>query len=85
MAKKEKFYDDGRTIANMNVDGMKGYQSTKVTKNEKEIKDLNLSKKETRAITKAAIKSYLPMFLCMFGGFLLAFLLLMGWVACVRK
>lgn len=85
MAKKEKFYDDGRSIANMNVEGMKGYQSEKSKKNIEEIKKLNLTKKEQKAITKAAIKAYIPMLLCMLGGFVIAFLLIFGWMSCVRN
>ena len=84
MAKKEKFQDDGRTIADMNIEGMKGYQSKKAKKNAEEIKNLNLTKEEQKAITKAGIKAYMPMFLCMLGGFVLAFLLIFAWMSCVK-
>lgn len=54
--KKEEFIDDGRTIVNMNIPGMKGYVSEKA---KKELNDPNrvvLTKAEKRAMRRALIK-----------------------------
>ena len=67
--KKEKFVDDGRTIADMDYEHITGYKSKSERKKHNEIRSLNLSKQERRAIYKAAFTQYMPMCVC----FLLAF------------
>lgn len=59
MAKKKKTYedDDGRVVANMNVDGMPWYMRTE-RKQTPENNDLSdLSKGETWAIIKGTVKA----------------------------
>ncbi len=78
--KKKKVYDDddGRTIANMNVDGMRWYNPKKEEENEKKrkVKELKVSRKERRAMILGAYLAYLPAFLCILFGFTIVALLL---------
>ena len=70
MKEKPKYKDDdGHTIYNMNVDGMRGYKP----KNNSQI---YLTKKEKRAMIKAAYKAYFLPFIIVILGFLLALLLI---------
>lgn len=55
MRKNNKFYDDGRTVANMNIDGMpfyddKNHDKKAVSSNENHQQKPELSKKEVRQI-----------------------------------
>ena len=76
MADKRKLHDDddGRVIANMNVDGMPWYQrSERFERNKREqASDFSdLTKEETREIVKGAMKASL----LIAGVFILAMLL----------
>ena len=65
--------DDGRTIYDMsNV----GNHKIKIDKKD----NLNVSKKETRAMIKAAFEVYLPRFLTFIIGFGIAFLIIYFWL-----
>jgi hypothetical protein len=64
--------DDGFTVVNMNVDGMKGYVSDSQKKQIKEMRGLHLTKKERRAIFWGAMKAMLPMLLFIVVGFAIA-------------
>ena len=83
--KKKKEYDDddGRTIANMNVDGMPWYQPNKEEKDEKKKKmeELKISRKEKRAMIRGAYLAYLPMFLISIAAFTIVFLLIYLWLS----
>ena len=60
MARKKKVYDDddGRVIANMNVDGMPWYMAEeRRRKRQSESNFDDLSKKETRALVFGAMKA----------------------------
>ena len=78
--KKQPFVDDGRTVANMNVPGMKGYTPHRdekpLTKAEK------MTRKERRAAVRGAMRAMLPGFLCILAGFTLTAMLLFLWVSC---
>ena len=78
MKRKKKEYadDDGRTVANMNVEGFKWYVSDKEKKNREGMRGLNLTKKESRAIMKGAFLAYLTAFLMIIIGFSVAFLII---------
>ena len=69
--KKEKpvFVDDGHTIASMDCEVITGYKSDEQRKNHEEIRKLNLSKKERRAIYLGVFKYFLPYFLCFVAAF----------------
>ncbi len=73
-------YDDGRTIAEMNVEGMPWYNPTKDKKVNEEDKP---TKKELRAMMRAGYLAYLPRVLATLAGFglcvLLTYLWLNGW------
>lgn len=73
--KKEKFVDDGHTIYNMNVEGMRGYQKKVENKN-----NIYVNKKEKYAMVKAAFLAYLPKVLIILLGFGLAALVLYFWL-----
>ena len=73
--KKEKFIDDGYTVANMNVEGLPWFMSEKHVKAKKKLVDLNLSRKERRAMMRGAFLAYMPVFLIILTGFVGAYLL----------
>ncbi len=52
---EETFVDDGHTIVNMNVPGMKGYKTPEEIQHQKEMAELKLSRKEKWAIWKAGL------------------------------
>ncbi|MDD3712843.1 MAG: hypothetical protein PHZ28_05060 [Candidatus Izemoplasmatales bacterium] len=73
--KKEKFIDEGYTVANMNVEGLPWFMSEKHVKAKKKLVDLNLSGKERRAMMRGAFLAYMPVFLIILTGFVGAYLL----------
>jgi hypothetical protein len=73
---KDKYQDDGQTVANMNVEGLPWYMSEKQVKAKKKMLDLGLSSKERRAIAFGAFLAYLPLFLTIIAGFVGAYLLI---------
>lgn len=73
--KKEKYVDDGHTIYNMNVEGMRGYQKKVENKN-----NIYINKNEKHAMIKAAFLAYLPKVLIMLICFGIAALLLYLWL-----
>ena len=77
--KKKKYADDdGRTIVNMNVEGMPWYNPT-VSGKKKRNKDDEPTKKEFFAMVKAAFVAYFPAFCCMLAGLTMAFFFLYLW------
>ena len=95
MAKKKpkpKFVDDGRTIANMNVEGMRWYNpglpsgrgaqgsSNASGQGAEQPEPLQLTKKERRAIMRAAVWTALKLALIPVCGFAIAMLLLSLWL-----
>ncbi len=68
--------DDGRTIADMNVDGMPWYNPTmgKVKNEDKP------TRKEKRALIRAGYLAYLPAFLMVLLGFTAAVLIIYLWM-----
>lgn len=72
--KKPKYIDDGHTIYNMDVDGMP-HRPRK-----KKESDIELTKGEKKALTKAAFAQYLPIFIITIVGFLLAMVLIYFWL-----
>lgn len=73
--KKEKYIDDGHTIYNMDIEGFK-WHDRKV----KNGQNLNLTRKERRALIFAAWLSYLPKFIFVIVGFSLAAILIYFWL-----
>ncbi len=68
--------DDGRTIAEMNVEGMPWYNPTagKVKEEDKP------TRKEKRALVRAGYLAYLPAFLMVLLGFTAAVLVIYLWL-----
>ena len=58
--KKQKpvFVDDGRTIANMDYENITGYKSKEERKKHEEIRSLNLTKKERRALYRGVLSQF---------------------------
>lgn len=73
MKKKVKYVDDGHTIYNMDIDGM----PHRIPKNKDGIQ---LTKKERKAIIKAAFSYYLPIIFGVIICFLLTMVLLYFWL-----
>lgn len=73
--KKQKYVDDGHTIYNMNVEGMRGYQKKIENKD-----NIYVNKKEKHAMIKAAFMAYIPKALIMLLSFALAAILLYFWL-----
>ncbi|MGM9899420.1 MAG: hypothetical protein ACI32E_02425 [Bacilli bacterium] len=73
-SKKNTYVDDGHTIYNMDVDGMP-HRRVK-PKND----GLDLTKKERKAIIKAALAHYLPILLGVIGSFFLTMILIYLWL-----
>ena len=73
---KPEFVDDGRTFANMDYENITGYKSKEERQKHEELRSLNLSKKERRALYKASMAQFLPAFLCFVAAFSLIFLVL---------
>ncbi len=72
--KKVEYIDDGHTIYNMDVDGMPHRRFK--PKND----DLNLTKKEKKAIIKAAFSYYLPIFIGVIICFIIAMVVIYFWL-----
>lgn len=77
---KRADYDDGRTVADMNVEGMPWYRSKKARKNGKEVSQLDLSRKERRAVVWAGVKAVLPAAICAVAGMTAAIIIVALWV-----
>jgi hypothetical protein len=75
---RDRYQDDGSTIADMNVEGFRWYQNPKLKARQNELKELNVTREERRAMIRGAFAAYLPVFLIIIGSFILAFLLLMA-------
>ncbi len=75
--KKQLPPDDGRTIVEMNVDGMPWYNPTAGKKVAEEDKP---TRKEKRAMIFAGFLAYLPRFLAVLLGFTIVALLLFLWL-----
>lgn len=81
MAKKKKidYYDDGRTIVNMNVDGMPWYNPNRTDRKKKD-KD-KPSFKERMAMIFGAYRAFLPFVAITVGAFAIVALLLYLWLS----
>jgi len=71
----EKYRDV--TVADMNVEGMPWYEEAGVKKNADELRELNLTKEERRAIIKGAYRAVLPAVGIIIGVFTVIFVLFM--------
>lgn len=81
--KSKKIYDDddGRTIANMNVEGASWYTGDDdKTRHDRELKQTNLTARETWAMILAAYRAYLPALLSIILGFGIAMLIIWLWL-----
>ncbi len=71
--KKEKFIDDNHTIYNMDVDGMPKRNSLKGN-------ELGLTRKERRALIRAAYLHFIPILIGIIICFIIAMLLIRLWL-----
>lgn len=72
--------DDGRTIVNMNVDGMPWYQPNRPERKKKGHDPDKPTRRELFAMIKAAYLTMLPYVLVALGALVLAFLVAMLWL-----
>ena len=79
--KRNDFVDDGSTIADMNVEGFRWYQSKKTQQHKKNLVEVDLSPKERRAIVKGAFLAFLPVFFVIVGSFIAVYLLFLYFAA----
>lgn len=77
--RKPKNDDSGITIADMNVEGFRWYQSKETLRKKKRIRDLGLSKRERRAMIIGAYFAYMPIFFGILAGFTIAYGLFYLW------
>ena len=68
MSKKEKYIDDGHTIYNMDVEGLPNRIEKRPS--------IGLTKKERKAMIKAAFQRYLPMLIMVIACYGIEMLLL---------
>ncbi len=68
--KKPKFVDDGRTV----------YSMEGLNKHKTDGESLDMTKKEKRALIKAALAHYLPIFLGVIGCFSIAAIIMYLWL-----
>lgn len=74
MADKNKTHDDdpGYTVADMDIDGIKGHDRNKYDRDRSRINGMQVSRSERRAMIKGAYAAMLPSLLFVVGGFLVA-------------
>ena len=78
---KTKYIDDGRTIADMNVEGLKWHVPEKQKRAKNELTELKITKAERRAMIKGALLAILPIALAYIGIFLAIFLIIHFWLS----
>lgn len=74
--KTDDFIDDGRTIANMDIDGM----PHRLKGNENRKREYDVDKEERKHLIFASYKAFFPVLICGLLGMLLAMLLIMLWL-----
>lgn len=73
--------DDGRTVANMNVEGMPWYRDPEEIEKQKKASKLRLTLKERFAVIWASYRAYLPRFLTLLAGYaIIALMLYFFWL-----
>ena len=70
-SKKEEYIDSGQKIYDMDVDSLPKRETKQ---------NLNLNRKERNAVIKAALVTYLPMYLAVVACFAVAVILLYLWL-----
>lgn len=78
--KKKYDDDDGRTLYEMNVEGMPYYEKEEIREKNKGIKKIRVNRKERSAMVRAAYLAMLPKFLITIGCFTLVALLIWLWL-----
>lgn len=76
--RKEEYKDDGRTIADMNVEGFSWYNKNKPRDPKNQI---YLTRKERRAIFQAMVSKMIPIAIIALVALTLSFLLIKLWLS----
>jgi hypothetical protein len=76
--RKEEYKDDGRTIADMNVEGFSWYNKNKPRDSKNQI---YLTRKERRAIFQAMVSKMIPIAIIALVALTLSFLLIKLWLS----
>jgi hypothetical protein len=79
--RKDKFIDDGRSIADMNIEGFSWHTPNKYSTERKNLSDLKLTRKERMAMILGALQAILPIALMMILLFFGVFLLISFWLS----
>lgn len=79
--KKAEFIDDGRSIADMNIEGFSWHTPNKYATERKNLSDLKLTRKERVAMIFGALQAILPVAITMILLFFGAFLLISFWLS----
>lgn len=81
MSKKKRYDDDdGRTIADMNVDGFDWYLNPEQEKKKKDFQSVNMTRREKTAMFWAAFLHYLPALFIILAAFGLAIFFVYLWL-----
>ena len=75
---QEEYQDDGRTIADMNIEGFSWYNKNKPIDPKQNV---NLTKKERRAILKAMMLKMLPIACIALVAFVISYFLIKLWLS----
>ncbi|HOW38537.1 MAG TPA: hypothetical protein PLZ76_06465 [Bacillota bacterium] len=65
----------------MNVEGFRWYQNPKLKARRDQLRELNVTREERRAMIRGAFAAYLPVFLIIIGSFIVTFLILMALIS----
>lgn len=79
--KKPEFIDDGRSIADMNVEGFSWYMPKKFQTERQNLSDLKLTRKEKWAMIIGAFKAIIPVVFVMIALLFGLFLLMALWLS----
>ncbi|HBR30810.1 MAG TPA: hypothetical protein DD733_01875 [Clostridiales bacterium] len=79
--KNKSVDDDGRTIADMNIEGFRWFTGRKSKPHKSELYGLNITKAERRAMVKGALLAVLPILLASIGIFAAVFILTYVWLS----
>ncbi len=74
--KTDEFIDDGRTIANMDIEGM----PHRIKNDSNRKKEYDIDKEEKKHLIFASYKAFLPVLICGIIGMFLTMLLIMFWL-----
>lgn len=73
--------DDGRAVADMNVEGFRWFIPARNKRHRKELAELNITKAERRAMIRGALLAVLPVAFAFIGMFASILLIIHFWLS----